>query len=481
MQDKGVDILAVSASEYHLCLGAEFAEEDDERPKLSPEATGIPRLRHYLFHLPAQTNFRTLHHHVFETLPDIAGQIQRIIEKFEDDDRYTEMREHLQQQLSHIRTSIEALAASLPNERVAGPFAEPGTEICINSRLAQFVQTLGSPLVYYPTFSKMLRENGIPTNGKGLGRNLNNDILSTMIEFLNRWHNTMQGHTDDIAVKIDEPLQAVFRTLRIHVQTYDGNAELKSRASELLDTTIRRVGMAYGKLAALLQTKLREVYQFYTTEANVQCPIALEMKDIYRTVLLGQLNQPGQGSFSRQRAHLLQCLLTPDWPKQTLPNVIEEKVVRALVQTWKQCCQQYVTETMGLLQSFAQAMKDMCDNGQLLTSNHRRVRQQLDAILPNFETQLDQIQRQFHAAEAKHAPAASYGANANSNKRKFRAYRAATQPPSSNSDVVKRPRLNTQPPSSRSMSTQLSAWLRERSLSSLKQLQRPAIKKEPES
>lgn len=136
---------------------------------------------------------------------------------------------------------------------------------------------------------------------------------------------------------------------------------------------------------------------------------------------------------------------------------------------------------MGLLQSFAQAMKDMCDNGQLLTSNHRRVRQQLDAILPNFETQLDQIQRQFHAAEAKHAPAASYGANANSNKRKFRAYRAATQPPSSNSDVVKRPRLNTQPPSSRSMSTQLSAWLRERSLSSLKQLQRPAIKKEPES
>ena len=67
MQDKGVDILAVSASEYHLCLGAEFAEEDDERPKLSPEATGIPRLRHYLFHLPAQTNFRTLHHHVFET------------------------------------------------------------------------------------------------------------------------------------------------------------------------------------------------------------------------------------------------------------------------------------------------------------------------------------------------------------------------------------------------------------------------------
>jgi hypothetical protein len=186
MQDKGVDILAVSASEYHLCLSTDYAEEDDEKPKLSPEATGIPRLRRYLFHLPAQTNFRTLHHHVFETLPDIATQIQRILEKFEDDDRYTEMREHLEKQLPVIRTCTEALAKSLPEERVEEPFADPGAELYICSRLTQFVQTLGSPLVYYPTFFKMLRENGIPTNGKGLGRNLNNDILSTMIDFINK-------------------------------------------------------------------------------------------------------------------------------------------------------------------------------------------------------------------------------------------------------------------------------------------------------
>jgi hypothetical protein len=328
----------------------------------------------------------------------------------------------------------------------------------------------------------MLRENGIPTNGKGLGRNLNNDILSTMIDFINRWHDNMQGHTDDIAIKIDAPIQAVFTTLRTHVQAYDGNAELKSRASELLDTTIRRVGMAYGKLVALLQSKLREVHLLYTTEVNVQCPIALEMRGIYRTVLLRQLDQPGQGSFSRQRAHLLQCLLKPDWPNQTLPRVIEQRILRTQVETWKQCCQQYVAEAMELLQCFAQAMRDMCDNGQLLTSDHRRVRQQLDAILPNFEAQLDQIQFHFQVAEAERAPAPSYGASADSNKRKFRDDRAATQPPTSNFDVSKRFRVNTQPPTPRSMSTQLAMWtLRERFSSRIEPRMGPSLKKEPES
>ena len=92
LQDKGVDILPVSAREYSLCLDA---EQDDEKPRLTPEATGLPALRHYLFSLPVQTNHRTLHYHVFETFPDIVAQIQRILEKFDDDGSYAKMRKYL--------------------------------------------------------------------------------------------------------------------------------------------------------------------------------------------------------------------------------------------------------------------------------------------------------------------------------------------------------------------------------------------------
>ncbi|KAF2996845.1 hypothetical protein E8E13_003719 [Curvularia kusanoi] len=479
MQDKGVDILSISASEYQLCLGNED-DDEDEKPKLTPHATGLPQLRRYLFHLPAQTNFRTLHHHVFETLPDIAGHIQRILEKFEDDDRYAQMRENLHERLPFLRTSLEDLATSLPHEHAIGPFLEPEVKACINSGLSQFVQSLSSPALYYATFSKMLRENGIPTNGKGLGKNLNNEILQTMIEHVNNWHSLMQQETDGIAMNLDKPLQDILPKLKNDIQAYNGNFELKNRAGELLDTTIRRILMAYGKLVGLLTSKLRDIYLLYSTEVNVQCPVALEMKDVYQQIIKAQLAQPGKGSYSRQQAHLLRCLLTPDWPKQALPKALGTKILRAQVDSWSECCQQYVNEAMILLERFAQAMEDMCDNGQHLTSNHRRIREQIDSILPGFERQLDQIQRQFPGVESSVDSASGNRANSASNKRKSRDERAATQPPPRDFRASKRPKINTQSSSTRAMSIQPVVWLRERFLSRFDQPQGSGIKREPE-
>lgn len=160
MEDKGVDILSVSAREYSLCTDvAELAEEDGERPSLTPEATGLPRLRRYLFHLPAQTNYRTLHYHVFETLPDIVTRVQRILEKFDGDEGYTQMRKYFAEQLPIIRSSIGTLAKRLPRERVLKPFDEGSSKSHIMTGLKGVVQALASPIVYYPTFTKMLKEN----------------------------------------------------------------------------------------------------------------------------------------------------------------------------------------------------------------------------------------------------------------------------------------------------------------------------------
>lgn len=468
--------MSVSAREYALCLGAEYAEEDDEKPKLTPEATGLPQLRRYLFHVPAQTNYRTLHYHVFETLPEIAARIERILEKFDDDEGYTEMREYLAEQLPQVRSSIENLAISLPNERVVRPFVGDGVKPRIKAGMKAVVQALANPVVYYSTFSKMLKENGIPVNGAGLGLNLNQEILNAMVNFINGWHDKMQDETEDIATTLDEAIQAVLKELRKYVYSYDGDSDLKDRVIELLETTTRRISMAYGKMAALLQTKLREIHHLYSTEVNIKCPIALEMKDIYRNVLMQHLTQPGAGSYARQRAHLLGSLVDPDWPKLPLAEVMEQKIVTAQVGSWKECCRQYVVEAMTLLQDFARATDETLDNGALLTSEHRRVREQLEALIPEFKRQLNRVQNQFPVAGTARASSVP---KTPSNKRKTDDERSATQPPTSESHEAKRLKTLSQLSQIRATSAQPVAWLRERFLARFEQTSRPVVKREP--
>ncbi|KAG9203275.1 hypothetical protein G6514_002928 [Epicoccum nigrum] len=300
------------------------------------------------------------------------------------------MRQKFEEKLPGRRKIFEGLAESFPDECVANPFTKHDITNYISPHLEQFVNDLcTSKGLYYQTFSKMLKENGIPNDGKGLGRKLNNDILNTMVELIDKWNVSMQGKAHDIAERLDEPSKAVLKALREHVQASEGNREVTNRVSALRDTTIRRSGISYGKLSVQLLKDLREIHLRYSTEVNVKCPIAMEMIDVYRTVVLGQLGQPGPGSYNRQRTHLLKFLTTPDCEGRTLPKVIGQKIFRAQVESWKQCCQRYADEVMGLLEGFRQTIEDMFNNGQKLTEEHRNIRKMLECRLANFERQLD--------------------------------------------------------------------------------------------
>lgn len=135
MQNRSVDILSVPTEQYQLCTGMIIGDnEGDEvpKPKLKPEATSIPELRQHLLSLPAQTNFRALHHHVFETLPDIVVRIQRILEKFyKDDEDYNRMRGYFARKLLTLHGTVDSLADSLLVDNVIVPWNSKNTEMTI--------------------------------------------------------------------------------------------------------------------------------------------------------------------------------------------------------------------------------------------------------------------------------------------------------------------------------------------------------------
>jgi hypothetical protein len=395
MQTKHVEVLSVSAREYALCVDP----LQDEEPKISPEATGIPALRRYLFTLPAQTNYRTLHHHVFETLPDLVVQIKRILDKFSNSEDYTRMRVLVIEQLAKLREMLESLATSLPREHVESPWTASDRHVII-PKLTSIINDLAQPAVYYSTFEKMLRENGIPVNGKALGRNLNEEILATMSNYIETWNVKMMTQIETLAAKLESPLGILQKNVKDCIGEFSGNPDLKQAADDALDRTSRRLGMAYGKLSAALTSTLRENYLHFTTEINIECPFAQELKPVYQDTLQ---QQGGSGAYARKRNHLSQAITyKSSQTTATFVERMEAQIIKRQVDGWSRCCDDFVKEVIALLEEYERITRELLDDEAHTSPEFGQAQERLKAALPLFEQRLQLLQEQF--SEAKMNP-----------------------------------------------------------------------------
>lgn len=462
MQGRGVDILSVSTEQYQLCTGMISGDDEGDgapKPKLTPGATGIPELRQYLFSLPAQTNFRTLHHHVFETLSDIVIRIQRILEKFDedDDDDYNRMREYLAEGIPTLRETVDSLADSLPADNVMVPWNSNDFKSTIKPSLQDMIHEFQHHIVNYQTFRKLLRENGIPTSGAGLGINMNQRILATMEHFIKNGNTQMQTQADALALPPFAPIEEILNYVKSQLEKVSENAELRRRALAEFDTAKSRIERAHGKLTATLQSTLRSTYLRHTTEVNIASPIATAMKYIYRATIAHQFFQAGKGSYHRQRAYLLKRLTEPFWSSNSSVETMQQKITNTQVDAWKQCCTSFVSEAMSLLDDFALAANELLENNEYLSSDHLQVHEQLEALFPAFKSRLEQVQDLFPRPGARKTAGVS-----ERRKRKAGAKRAATQPPLSVPGRAKRGRIASLAPLERAVSLQPAVVVRKK-------------------
>jgi hypothetical protein len=395
MQTKDVEVLSVSARQYALCVDS----SQDEEPKISPEATGIPALRRYLFTLPAQTNYRTLHHHVFETLPDLVVQIKRILDKFSNSGDYARMRVLIIEQLAKLREMLESLATSLPREHVASPWTASDRHAII-PKLTSIINDLAQPAVYYATFNKILCENGIPVNGKALGRNLNEEVLATMSNYIETWNVKMMTQIEALAAKLESPLEILQKNVKDCIGDFSGNPDLKQAADDALDRTSRRLGMAYGKLSAALTSTLRENYLHFTTEINIECPFAQELKPVYQDTLQ---QQGGSGAYARKRNYLSQAITyESNQTTATFVERMEAQIMKRQVDGWSHCCDDFIKEVIALLEEYERITRELLDDEAHTSPEFGQAQERLRAALPLFEQRLQLLQEQF--SEAKMNP-----------------------------------------------------------------------------
>ncbi|KAJ4334834.1 hypothetical protein N0V95_009062, partial [Ascochyta clinopodiicola] len=382
-----VDIILISARQYSLCREAPYGPEP---PVITVEATGIPRLRQYLLNLPARMNYETLQYHVYETLPDIFSQIQRVLTKFVEDAVYAEMRKDLVTWLPVTKNSLEDAVELLVSASAVKPWDMDKAEAAILYNLGRVVRAFVHPTPYYATLLKIIKENGIPVNGKGKGRNLNKDILDTMERYVKRWYKTLTERIADLATSLEAPVRAVIRQIRSHLENVTSHPLLKSTASEALETKWRRIGMAQDKLRADLKTSLRATFVHYTTETHVMCPIALAMRPVYHSVLdvVG-----GPGAYRRHCGHLYKCLVDPPPPMTHFPYYMATEIADTQREIWMQCCREYVVEVMSLLDGFRQISDELLHRQGHVEADHQKICDELQIMLPAFEDSLVEIQK----------------------------------------------------------------------------------------
>ncbi|CAO2653639.1 Nn.00g030500.m01.CDS01 [Neocucurbitaria sp. VM-36] len=395
LQEKGhIAIFAVSADVY--MTWKDFLRRED--PFLSPQGSGIPALRRFLFGLPATQNFLDYRAYIFEKLPAFRTKAGCVAKKHQEDKSYADMRQGVKDHLLVLKAELVELQITQIEALVISPWnLREQDNISHGIRLMVAHEWIPAK-IHYSGFAKMLRENGIPDCGKYAGKkNLNDDVLGTMKHYMTQWHTKMLSRLAQLAQSLNRPTQDLLRKINSRINGSSAVPALKIRAAHALVDASRRIEAAYLVLLDELKDTLTVNYLKFTTEIDIHCPVAMEMKPVYERA---QNVGTGAGVYERQRGNIEQSF-TLDYrrpntkPFCPLAENLNTNIVNGQKELWKECCHTFTTEAMAQLEAFSTTTEQLVIDEMYMTEEHKKAREQLRLSLVDFDRTLNNIQGRF--------------------------------------------------------------------------------------
>lgn len=259
------------------------------------------------------------------------------------------------------------------------------------------------PHIYYSGFAKMLRENGLPVNGKYYGRNMNADLLGTMKTYHDKWYNTMDTKVRVFALGLHRVVQTLLQETFSTIEHSFAHLALKRRATEELTIVQNRIETIYGTLVTSLHVSLGETHLKFTTEIDIYCPIAMEMKICYGRTQDRSLVGEKHGMYIRQRMVLQQSIIDP--PVQVsrpLLEKIEDKMMSQQREVWKSKFEDYITHVLEQMDDFSSVTEQLLMNPSYATAEHKQARGESRESLTKFDISLKDIKERFEEAKTEH-------------------------------------------------------------------------------
>jgi hypothetical protein len=131
-----------------------------ERPILTPEMTGIPKLRRFLLGIPAEQNFDCYIHHVSKKLPAFLEQVPRIADHEKKDDAYAIIRPRFMELVEELATKCRSALEDFQDNRIRRVWENEDSRELRLQGVRKVILSWASD-VRWNTYNKVLREKGI--------------------------------------------------------------------------------------------------------------------------------------------------------------------------------------------------------------------------------------------------------------------------------------------------------------------------------
>ena len=228
------------------------------QPSLSPDMTGIPSIREYLFSLPAQQNLRDYERHINTTIPAFIEKVKRTVSERERDGDFRTIaddidavrRGYMTRLLSEAKTgfqgcfdeSIQRIEKDIPN------FKEQLEE----------KMTTEWFILKSAAFTRILRHRGIVLKGaskaKGLenGCHWNKELADLLAPGFNKWYNAHTGCMKNMKPALGGSLDQLHH--KITNMIHDSGANMVT-----IEKARKRWAPLRNKLQAKLMVMMEEV------------------------------------------------------------------------------------------------------------------------------------------------------------------------------------------------------------------------------
>lgn len=245
-----VEILHTSTADYMTWIKSEKIPFD-RQPALSPEETGVPTIRRFLFNLPASQNLRLYTHHINDVVPAFVEKLNRVVTQSdrdagfrtiadEFDSLYNKFLGDMLKQVHWVRECYSKASVDKMKKDTAA------YKKALKERIEKRWLTLRSP-----AFTRILKSRGTVPEGtskaKGLEKtvNWNLEIANIMRPGFQKWH---AMHTERLQnLKAAIPLQLD----RLYLGT---SALMNNSAANLI--TVEKAKIKWKPYRQLMKSKI---------------------------------------------------------------------------------------------------------------------------------------------------------------------------------------------------------------------------------
>ncbi|KAF2741220.1 hypothetical protein EJ04DRAFT_547621 [Polyplosphaeria fusca] len=386
-----IQVFSVSASMYLDWM--KFRQK--ARPVLSPEMTGIPKLRQFLLGLAANQNWRNYKHHVSNKLPLFLDKVARIAYNEQKDDAYAVIRPIFSKLVEDLKEQHQTGFDDFVGSKVAPVWGRPYQKTRILQRFTRTVQMWGMDC-RWNTYNKGLRECGIvkrtaAAKYKGLGFFNWNEELSLEIQSdMKNWNRKMllevtvfaRERRKDTEAACSKILQAIMKSTLSPPCKAIAIEEWKKRQEHVLATCPR--------LEADLKNEVKETFKYATTETDARCMIATIYRPLYEDV---ESMPRSQGWYQQQQRPAMEGkLIEDDSNGDTIIDRIAKKVDDTAKKELEEAFGAFFEGLIRELELFDEHISDRLVPDYAIIDTDREIRESLKDVLPELKDKVKELQ-----------------------------------------------------------------------------------------